>query len=94
MRLNAQGNRVLVELIPYDLKRDGIELLDSHKEVQQTARVVGVGAGYRVSTGAIVKPVVEIGDEVIIEQTAGTKVKDGDNEYMIVSPENIIGGVE
>jgi len=83
-----------VELEPYDLDADGIELIDSHKEVQQTAKVVGVGAGSRLENGCIAIPDVELGDRVIITQTGGTMVSDGDTKYQIVVQEDIVGVIE
>jgi chaperonin GroES len=90
--VEVQGYRVLVELIPYE--NDTIELNESYKEVQQMAKVVGIGCGRRFENGAIVKPDVKVGDKVIIEQTGGTNVEVDGKKYQIVSPDNIVGGVE
>ncbi len=92
--IKPQGSRVLVELIDYDLDADGIELIDSHKEVQQKAKVIAVGEGTLLESGEIVTPDVTVGDTVIVTQTGGTMVRDGASKYQIVVQDNIIGVVE
>ena len=93
MKIKPQGNRVLVELIPYDLEQDGIEIPDSHLEVTQTAKVVELGTGSMTVTG-VIRPPVEVGDIVVITQTGGTKVRDGERQYQIVAPDAIQCKVE
>jgi len=92
--IQPQGNRILVELEPYDLEADGIRLIDSHKEVQQPAIVVGVGAGDRLKNGRIVYPDVKIGDRVVVTQTGGTMVSDSDTKYQILVQDDIVGVLE
>ena len=89
MKIKPQGNRALVELIPYDLEQDGIEIPASHLEVTQTAKVVELGTGSMTVTG-VIRPPVEVGDIVVIKQTDGTKVRDGERQYQIVSPDDIV----
>ena len=89
MKIKPQGNRVLVEMIPYDLEQDGIEIPDAHLEVTQTAKVVELGTGSMTVTG-VIRPPVSVGDIVVVTQTGGTKVTDGDVKYQIVEPDNII----
>jgi len=92
--IQPQGNRILVELEPYDLEAEGIQLIDSHKEVQQTAIVAGVGAGSRLKNGCIAYPDVKIGDRVVITQTGGTMVSDSDTKYQILVQDDIVGVLE
>ena len=92
--IQPQGNRILVELEPYDLEADGIRLIDSHKEVQQTARVVGIGAGSRLESGRIAFSDIQVGDRVIITQTGGTMVSDGDTKYQILAEADVVGVIE
>ena len=92
--IQPQGNRILLELEPWDLDADGIQLVDSHKEVQQTARVVGIGAGSRLKNGCVEFPDLKLGDRVITTQTAGTMISDSDTKYQIVVQEDITGVVE
>jgi len=90
MKIEPQGNRVLVELEPYELERDGIQLIESHKEVQQTGVVVGVGEGTMTPNG-VVTPQVSIGDRVIVTQTGGTMIDDGGKKYQITTDRDIVG---
>lgn len=89
MKIKPQGNRVLVELIPYDLEQDGIEIPSSHLEVTQTAKVIEIGTGTMTETG-VIRPSVSVGDIVVITQTGGTMVTDGDRKCQIVAPDNIV----
>lgn len=89
MKIKPQGNRLLVELIPYDLEQDGIELPASHKEVTQTAKVIEIGTGTMTETG-VIRPCVRVGSIVVITQTGGTMVRDGERKYQIVSPDNLV----
>jgi len=90
--IEPMGNRVLVELEDFDLESDGIMLIDTHVEEYQTGVVVAVGEG-SLMDGWVDVPKVSIGDKIIVSQTSGTMVRDGDKKYQIVEPKNIIGEV-
>ena len=65
--------------------KSGIVLAGAAPEKSQVAEVVLVGPGTDE-----VKMEVAVGDKVICEKFAGTTVKDGDVEYMIVRQKNIL----
>lgn len=68
--------------------QSGIILPDSAKEKPQEAVVIAVG------DGAETKMQVKEGDKVIYSKYAGTEVKIEDEEYMIVSQNDIIAVIE
>jgi len=82
--IKPQGNRVLVELQPYE--NDWLELPEIHKEVHQTAKVVEVGTGDLNGK----TPDVNVGDIVMVSQTGGTMVKDGDTQYQLLDADNLV----
>ena len=90
MTIKPQGNRILVELIPYDLEKDGILIPSSHKEETQTARVIEIGTGTMSEYGVIL-PSVEVGDIVLTSQLAGTMITDGEHKYQLVSHDKLEG---
>jgi len=90
MKIIPQGNRVLVELVPYDLERDGIELIQAHKEITQFAKVIAIGDGVMSANGLVRAP-VKVGDMVIVTQTGGTSITDGDKKYQLVEPSKMEG---
>lgn len=90
--VKPQGYRVLVELEDYT--NDVLVLTSNYKEEYQAAIVRDIGDGYITAGGKVIKPPVKIGDRVIVTQTGGTIVSDGDTKYQIVPVDNIVGGVE
>lgn len=90
MRLEPLGNRVVLKHQEAEEKtQSGIILPDSAKEKPQTAVVIAVGPG---TDGKEMQ--VKEGDRVICTQYAGTEIKVDDEEYVIVSQNDIIAIVE
>ncbi|MDD6207746.1 MAG: co-chaperone GroES, partial [Clostridiales bacterium] len=71
----------------------GIILPDSAKEKTQEAVVIAVGPG-ECKDGRKMDMQVKEGDQVILSEYAGTEVKIDDEEYKIVSQEDILAIVE
>ena len=63
------------------------------KERPQEAEVVAVGPG-GVVDGKEVKMEVKVGDKVIYSKYAGTEVKIGDDEYIVIRQSDILAIVE
>lgn len=90
MQLKPLENRVVLKHQEVEEKtQSGIILPDSAKEKSQVAVVVAVGPGTQ-KDGKKVEMQVKEGDKVIYSQYAGTEVKLGDEEYIVVSQEDII----
>jgi len=84
------GDRVVVEVIEQEEKTaSGIVLPDTAKEKPQEGRVVAVGKG-RYENGQLVPMEVKEGDRVIFSRYAGTEVKIGDKEYLIMRESDIL----
>ena len=75
--------------------KGGIILAGSAKEKPQTAEVIAVGPGaYNAETGSRIALDVKVGDKVIASKYAGTEVKLGSDEYIVVRADDILAIVE
>lgn len=94
MKLVPLGDRVVLKhLIAEETTKSGIVLPGQNKEKSQQAEVIAVGPGI-TADGKEVKMEVKAGDHVIYSQYAGTQVKLGDEEYVVVKQSDIVAIVE
>ncbi|MFD1394274.1 co-chaperone GroES [Kroppenstedtia eburnea] len=84
------GDRVVLQAIEQEEKTaSGIVLPETAKEKPQEGKVVAVGTG-RYENGQKVDLEVKEGDRVIFSKYAGTEVKVGDTEYLILRESDIL----
>ena len=94
MQLRPLGDRVILQQREAEEKtQSGIILPDSAKEKLQEAIVVAVGPG-KDENGKITKMQVKEGDTVIYSKYSGTEVKFEEEDYIIVSQDDIIAIVD
>lgn len=94
MQLRPLGDKVVLKQKKAEEKtKSGIVLPDSAKEKPQEAIVVAVGLGKEVN-GKVIDAQVKKGDRVIYSKYSGTEVKLDEEEYIIVSQNDIIAIVE
>jgi len=94
MKLKPLGDRVVLkQLEAEEMTKGGIILASQAKEKPQEAEVVAVGPG-GVVDGKEVKMEVKKGDKIIYSKYAGTEVKLGKDEYIIVRQSDILAVVE
>lgn len=94
MNIKPLGNRVVLQQKKAEeTTKSGILLPDSAKEKPQEAVVVAVGPG-EYSDGKNIPVQVKEGDAVIYSKYSGTEIKIGEEEYTIVSENDIIAKVE
>ncbi len=90
MKLAPLGDRVVLkEAVAEETTKSGIVLPSQAKEKPQYAEVIEVGPG-AVVDGKTVPMEVKAGDKVIYQKYAGTEVKLGDDEYIIVKQSDIL----
>lgn len=88
------GSRVLLKMKEGEEKtKSGIILAESAQEKPQIAEVLEVGPG-EIIDDKPEKMQVKKGDNVIISQYSGTKVKFEGTEYIIVKQDDILAVVE
>ncbi|MBR6643413.1 MAG: co-chaperone GroES [Lachnospiraceae bacterium] len=94
MKLVPLGDKVVLkQLLAEETTKSGIVLPGQAKEKPQQAEVIAVGPG-GVVDGKEVTMQVKVGDKVIYSKYAGTEVKLGDDEYIVVKQNDIVAIVE
>lgn len=92
--LKPLGDRVIVEPAAKEEKTaSGIVLPDTAKEKPQEGTVIAVGTG-RLEDGKRVPLDVQVGNKVIFSKYAGTEVKYGEKEYLIMRESDILAIIE
>ena len=95
MKIKPLADRVLVERLEAETKTaGGIVLPDSAKEKPQKGKIVSVGDGKVLDDGTVRKLQVKKGDLVLFTSYAGTDVKIGTKEYLIMSESDIMAIIE
>jgi chaperonin GroES len=94
MKLVPLGDRVVLkQLEAEETTKSGIVLPGQAKEKPQQAEVIAVGPGGMVD-GKEVTMQVKVGDKVIYSKYAGTEVKLGEDEFIVVKQSDIVAIVE
>lgn len=89
------ADRVLIKRIEEEqLTKGGIIVPDTAKEKPQQGRVIEVGPGRTTEDGTRIKMEIKKGDKVIFGKYAGTEVTIGDEEYLILREDDILGIIE
>lgn len=85
------GDRVFVKVSESEEKTPGgILLPDTAKEKPQVGEVVTVGSGKRNDDGSYQTMEVKVGDKVLYSKYAGTDIKLGGEEYVLLSEKDIL----
>ena len=95
MKIRPLGDKVLVQRLEAETKTaGGIVLPDTAKEKPQRGKVVNVGKGKVLDDGTVRKMQVKKGDMVLFTSYAGTEVKIGGKEHLIMSESDIMAIIE
>ena len=90
MKLIPLGDRVILKQAEAEeTTKSGIILPGQAKEKPSQAEVIAVGPGKEVD-GKLTTMNVKVGDKVIFSKYSGTEIKNGDEEYIVISQENIL----
>lgn len=85
MKIKPLGKRVLVKRCEAKTTKGGIILPDTAQEKPKEGEVIAIGSGND-------EPMtVKVGDRVMFSSYAGTEVKQGDEEFLIMSEDDILG---
>ncbi len=88
------GDRVFVKVSAAEEKTaGGLYLPDNAKEKPQVGEVVALGDGKRNDDGSRQQMEVEIGNKVLYSKYAGTDIKLGTEEYVLLSEKDILAVV-
>lgn len=93
MKLVPLGDKVVLrQMVAEETTKSGIILAGQAKEKPQQAEVIAVGPGGLVD-GKEITMMVNVGDKVIFSKYAGTEVKLGDEEFIVVRQSDIVAVV-
>jgi chaperonin GroES len=88
------GDRVFIKVSASEEQTaGGIFLPDAAKEKPQIGEVVGVGPGKLKDDGGYTPLEVKVGDKVLYSKYAGTDIKLGGDEYVLLSEKDILAAV-
>lgn len=85
------GDRVLIKVsASEETTAGGILLPDTAKEKPQVGEITAAGPGKRNEDGSRQAPEVKVGDKVLYSKYAGTDIKLGGDEYVLLSEKDIL----
>ena len=90
------GDKVIVEpMTEKEETQSGIILARAAKEKPNQGIIISVGPGRKREDGNGYIPMeVKAGDKIIFSKFAGTPIKDGDKEYLLIFERDIIAVIE
>jgi chaperonin GroES len=92
MKFIPLHDRIAVEPIEQEEKTaGGIIIPDTAKEKPMQGRVVAVGAGARKENGELIPMQLNIGDVVLYGKWAGTEVKVGSDNLIVMKENDVLG---
>lgn len=95
MKIRPLNDRVLVKRIDEeDTTSGGIIIPDSAKEQQAEGEIIAVGPGKKDDKGHVIPLDLKAGEKVIFSKYAGTEVKVGGEEQLIMREEDILAVIE
>ncbi len=95
MKLRPLADRVVIKRIEEEeVKKGGIIIPDTAKEKPQRGEVIAVGPGRLDEQGKRMPMEVKVGDKVLFSKYAGTEVKIGDEEYLVMREDDILCVIE
>ncbi|MBN2581693.1 MAG: co-chaperone GroES [Planctomycetes bacterium] len=95
MKITPLGDKIVVKRLEAEERTaGGIVLPDTAKEKPQRGKVIAVGEGRLLDNGERAKPAVKKGDEIVFTSYAGTEIKVGGEEYMIMGEGEVLAVVE
>lgn len=93
--LKPIGDRIVAKaLSAEEVTPGGIVLPDSAQEKPLEGEVIAVGPGAQLDSGKIKPMDVKKGDKIIYGKYAGTEVKVGKEEYIILRQEDVLAIIE
>ncbi len=92
MKVKPLGDRIVVRRLEAEEKTaGGIVLPDTAKEKPKQGQVVAVGDGALTEDGKRLPMRLKAGDRIVFTTYAGTEIKLGDEELLIMREEDALG---
>jgi len=91
-KIKPLQDRILVRrLEEKEVKKGGIIIPDTAKEKPQEGEVVAVGPGKVTEDGERQPMEIKVGDKILFGKYSGSEVKLGDEEFLIMREEDVLG---
>ena len=91
-KIKPLGDRIVVKRLEAEgMTAGGIVLPDAAKEKPKQGEVIAVGEGRLTDEGERVPTQVKKGDRIVFTSYAGTEVTMGDEDYIIMREEDVLG---
>lgn len=95
MKTRPLGEKILVKRLEAEGKTaGGIVLPDSAKEKPKEGKVIALGDGKLLDSGERAKFQVKKGDRVVFSSYAGTEVNIDDEEFLLMSEDDILAVID
>ena len=95
MNIRPLADRVVVRRMEEErTSAGGIVLPDSATEKPAQGEIIAVGNGKKNASGEAIAMDVKVGDKVLFGKFAGTEVKVGAEEVLVMREEDIMGVLE
>jgi len=95
INIRPLGDKIIVKRLDAEEKTaSGIYLPQSATEKPQQAKVVRVGDGRTTDDGKTVPFQVKVGDTVVLNKWGGTELKYKNEEYLVLSEDEVLAVVE
>ncbi len=91
MKIKPLHDHILVERVDVEIKKSGIIIPDTAKEKPQQGKVIAVGDGRIDDKGNTTSLVVKKGDMILFGKYSGNEIKLGDQEYLIIREDDVLG---
>jgi chaperonin GroES len=91
MNVKPLSDRIIVERVEAESTQRGVIVPDTAREKPQEGKVVAVGDGRRLPSGEVKPLHVDEGDRVLFGKYAGSEVRIGEKEYLILREDEVLG---
>ncbi|MES2273359.1 MAG: co-chaperone GroES [Chlamydiota bacterium] len=89
-KISPLGNRIVVQRQEAKTTKGGIILPEAAQEKPRQGKVIAVGPGKVDDKGHIHAVEVKVNDEVLFSSYAGTEYKAGEQNYLILTEEDVL----
>ena len=92
MNIRPLHDRIIIRRLDEgEQKVGGIIIPDTAKEKPQQGKVIAAGTGKIRDDGTRQSPDVKAGDRILFGKYSGSEVKLGEQEYLIMKEEDVLG---
>ena len=94
-KVRPLGDKILLKRVEAESKtKSGIVLPETAKEKPKRGTVIAVGDGKLLDSGERAKFQVKKGDEIIFASYAGTEIKIDNEEYLVLSEDEVLAVID